>query len=88
MVFAQLGLFDLERFLEQRQGLVQLVGGLVAHGEVVHADERVGVVRTQVRLSQLERLFVQGQGQVELAGSPIDRHSVVVSENAAIYWQV
>ena len=48
MVGAELGLPELERLLEERQGQVQLPGIQVRHGEVVHAGERVGMVGAEL----------------------------------------
>ena len=68
MVGPELGLSQLQRLLEQRQGQVQFTGVLVGARQVVHAVERVGVVGAELGLPELERLLEQRQGQVELAG--------------------
>src|SRR5262249_16248435 len=62
VVGAEPGLLELERFLEQRQGRVQLAGGLVAQGQVVHAGEGVRVVGAEPGLAEVDRLLEQGQG--------------------------
>jgi hypothetical protein len=62
MVGAELGLPELERLLVKRQGQVQFAGGLVAPGQVVHADERVGVVGAELGLPELERSLEKRQG--------------------------
>jgi hypothetical protein len=52
VVGAELGLHELERLLEERQGLVG-PAALVARRQVVHADEGVGVVGAEPGLREL-----------------------------------
>ena len=47
---------------------VELAGGGIAVGEVVHARERVGVVGAELRLLQRQRLLAELQRAVVLAG--------------------
>ena len=76
MIGAQLGFRELERLLLKRQGQVQLPGGLISPGKVVHARERIGMIgRPSLAFSELERLLVERQGQVQLPGRPDSRRA-------------
>ena len=59
---------ELERFLEKRQGQVQLPGSLISQGKVVHAQERVGMIGAELGFLELERLLDERKGQVQLPG--------------------
>ena len=55
----------------------RLAGVDVAGGEVVHADERVGVVGAELRLPQRQRLLVELQRPLVLAGVDVAGGEVV-----------
>ena len=50
VIGSELGLAELERFLDKRQGQVELAGAMIAGRQVVHAAERVGVIGAELGL--------------------------------------
>ena len=83
MIGAELGLAALEGFLEERQGQIELPGGLVAERQVVHAVKRAWVIGPALGLRELEGFLEKRQGQIELAGGQVTgrqvAHAVSVS---------
>ncbi len=64
-----LGLRELERLHEERDGQVQIPGSPVGPAEDAHGHERVGVVGPDLGLLELERLLGQERdGQVQIPG--------------------
>ena len=76
MVGAELRFRELQRFLEERQGQVQLPG-LDTPRRGCSCCERVGMVGAELRFHELQRLLEQRQGQVQLSGILIRRGEVV-----------
>ena len=85
VVDAQAGILVLEaplfhnrcNFLIERQGQVQLAGGLVGPRQVAYAGERVGVVGPQFGPPELQGFLTDRQSQVQLPGHMVGPRQVV-----------
>src|SRR5262249_21370807 len=64
--------------LVQRQGQVELAGGLVGRRQVVHDRERLGVVGAQPGLAALQGLLEERQGSVHLTGGVVGHRPAVL----------
>jgi hypothetical protein len=62
---------EFESLLAKRQGKVQLPRSLVSRGEVVHARERVGMIRAEMLFAQRERALQESDRSLVRADSAI-----------------